>query len=116
MRRSFWTTIKLSRANTAPAPKRGAPPEIVPLHRQRRRCLDRRHEAVIGTRSPRSRIQHRGDQCVDIAGVGAMIDDSRAYRELAVEQRGRWRRDPGLLNIDDDFAIDLVGVGSAIAK
>ena len=45
-----------------------------------------------------------------------MIDDRRAYRELAVENRRRRRRDPGLLNIDDDIAVDLVGVVGAIAE
>ena len=45
-----------------------------------------------------------------------MIDDSRSYRELAVENRRRWRRDPGFLNVDDNIAIYLVGVGSAIAE
>ena len=45
-----------------------------------------------------------------------MIDDRRADRELAVEHRGRRRRDPGFLDVDDDIAVDLVGVGGAIAK
>jgi len=45
-----------------------------------------------------------------------VIDDSRAYRELAVQDSRRWRRDPGFLNVDDNIAVDPVGVGSAIAK
>jgi hypothetical protein len=45
-----------------------------------------------------------------------VIDDSRAYRELVVEKRRRWRRDPGFLNADDNIAIYLIGVGGTIAK
>src|SRR5260370_34014614 len=73
-------------------------------------------EYVGGARSPQTKIRKRRDQCVDVTSIGAMIDDSRAYRELAIEQRRRWRRDPGFLNVDDNFAIDLVGVGSAITE
>src|SRR5882724_10991816 len=69
----------------------------------------RRHRA-------RAEIKHRRYQRVEIACVGAVIDDSRPYRELAVEDRRRWSRDPGFLNIDDNIAIYLVGVRSAIAK
>jgi flagellar biosynthesis repressor protein FlbT len=64
----------------------------------------------------RAEFQHRRDQRIDIAGIGAVIDDRRADREPAVENRGRWRRDPGFLNVDDDIAIDPVGVIGAIAK
>ena len=56
------------------------------------------------------------NQRIDIADVGAVIDDGCAYRELAVENRRRGCRDPGFLNVDDDLAIDLVGVGGAIAE
>ena len=64
----------------------------------------------------RAKLQHRRDQRVDVADVGAMIDDGRAYRKLAVEHRGRRRGDSGLLDVDDDLAIDPVGVVGAIAK
>ena len=39
-----------------------------------------------------------------------MIDDGRAYRKPAVEHRRRRRSHAGLLEIDDDLAIDPVGV------
>ena len=45
-----------------------------------------------------------------------MIDDRRPYRELAIENSGRRRRDPGFLNVDNDVAIDLVGVDRTIAE
>ena len=45
-----------------------------------------------------------------------MIDDGGAYRELAIQQRRRRRRDARFLNVDDDLAIDLVGVGGTVAK
>src|SRR6266436_3862461 len=94
----------------------GAPPDRNRLHRQRRRSLDFQNEAVGRRRSLRAEFQHRRDQSVDIAGVGAVIDDCRAYRELAVEKRRRWRRNPGFLNGDDDIAVDPVGVGGAITE
>jgi hypothetical protein len=59
---------------------------------------------------------YRSDQRVDIAGIGAVIDDRGAYRELAIENRGRGNRDPGFLNIDDDIAVDLIGVSGAITE
>src|ERR1035437_956508 len=73
MKRSCWSTMKLSGASPTPAPKSGIPPEGDRLHRQRRRPLDFQHEAVVRRRSLRSQFQHCGDQCVDIAGVGAVI-------------------------------------------
>src|SRR5437016_1241886 len=56
-----------------------------------------------------------GHESVQIAGVGSMIDDGGAYGELAVQQRGRWRGNARFLNVDDDLAIDLVGIGGAVA-
>jgi len=57
-----------------------------------------------------------GYERVKVAGVRAVINDRGAYRQLAAEQRSRWRSDPGFLNVDHDIAIDLVGIGGAIAK
>src|SRR5229473_7831218 len=82
------------------------------LFRSRRR-LDFDDRTIARPGSLRAEFQHRRDQRVDIAGVGAVIDDGRAYRELAVEHGGRRRRDPGFLDVDDDAAIDLVGIGRA---
>src|SRR6478752_4224533 len=113
MRRSCWTTIG---ANTEPRSKPATPPEADRLHRQWRRLLDVQQETVVRGRSPRSKLQYRSNQRVDVAAIGAVIDDSGAYRELAVKQRRRRCRDPGFLNVDDDIAIYLVGVGGPIAE
>ena len=76
-----------------------------PDRSRQRQCSTRR-------RSPRgiarAEIEDRGHQRIEIADIGAMIDDRRADRELAVDQGGRRRRDPGFLDIDDDIAIDLL--------
>src|SRR5436309_1961665 len=53
---------------------------------------------------------------VDIAEVGAVIDDRRTYCKLAVEQRGGRRCDARFLNVEHDLAIKLVGVIGAVAK
>src|ERR1700730_14953489 len=72
--------------------------ETLDLHRQRRRLPDARQRSVVSRRPLRAEIQHRRYQCVDISLVGAVIDDRRADRELTVEDRGRRRRNPGLLD------------------
>src|SRR5438309_8867957 len=81
-----------------------------PLHRERRRRLDFHDRTGAAPRSLRSEFLYRRDQRVDIAAVGTVIDDGRAYRELAVENGGRRRGDPGFLDVDDNAAIDLVGI------
>ena len=43
-----------------------------------------------------------------------MIDDRRAYRELAIQNRGGWGGDAGFLNIDDNSVIDLVGLANQV--
>ena len=45
-----------------------------------------------------------------------MVDDGAADREPAVKHSGRWRRNAGFLQIDDDLAIDPVGIVGAIAE
>ena len=52
--------------------------------------------------SRRAKPDNGSDERVDVADVSAMIDDGRADRELAVQNRCRWRGDPGFLDIDDD--------------
>src|SRR5258707_12963546 len=83
-----------------------------------RRCSSSGGAARFGAAAPFAPIviQHRSDQRVDVAGIRAVIDDSGAYRELAVKQRRRRRRDPGFLYVDDDIAIHLVGAGGAITE
>jgi hypothetical protein len=49
----------------------------------------------------RAELEDSGQQRVEITGVGAVVDDRRAYRELVVEQRRRRRRDSGFLNINN---------------
>src|ERR1700733_11275037 len=85
------------------------------LSRQPRRRLDLRQD-VAGRRPLGSEFQHSRDQRIDIAYIGAMIDDRRTYRELAVQNRRRWRRDSGFLNIGDNIAVDPVGIISAITE
>ena len=63
--------------------------------------------------SRRAELDHRGHERVKIAGVGSMIDDGGAYCELAIQKRGRRRGNARFLNVDDDLAIDLVGVGGS---
>src|SRR5258708_40334889 len=42
--------------------------------------------------------------------------DRRRYREFYVQQRRRWSRDGGILNVHDDIGIDATGVGTSIAE
>ena len=56
------------------------------------------------------------DQRVDIARLGAVIDDGRADRELAVDRGGGRRGDAGFLQIDDDLGIEPVRIGAAVAE
>ena len=68
-------------------------------------------------RSPRPEFQHCAKPALSMShDIGAVIDDRRADREPAVEHRRRRRGDTGLLEIDDDLAIDPVGIVGAIAE
>src|SRR5258708_29820894 len=102
MRRSCWITIG---ANAAAAPKPAAPPEADRLHCQWRRLLDVQQAAVVSRRSLRSKLQHRSDQRADVAGIGAAIDDSGAYREIAVKHRPRRCRPPAFPYVAHDISI-----------
>jgi hypothetical protein len=57
-----------------------------------------------------------GDERVDVAGFGSMVDDRGADREPVTDPRGRRRDDAGLLEIDDDPGIQRVRVVAAIAE
>ena len=69
------------RRRTTPKQRRSRLKAIA-LHRQRRRLLDLEHAPSPRRRSLRAELQHRRDQRIDIADVGAVIDDRRADREL----------------------------------
>lgn len=45
-----------------------------------------------------------------------MVDDRRTYREFSVQQRRRRSRDAGLLNVDDDIAIDAIAVRTSVTE
>ena len=60
-----------------------------------------------------SEFKHRRNQRIDIADIGAVIDDRRADREPAIQHRRRRRRDSGFLDVDDDVAIELRSASAA---
>ena len=45
-----------------------------------------------------------------------MIDDRSPYRKLPIENGRRGRRNAGLLEIDDDITVHLVGVSGTVTK
>ena len=61
----------------------------------------------------RAEFQHRRHQRIDVAHVGAMVDDRRADREPAVERGRRRRRDSGLLDVDATISRLTLSASSA---
>src|ERR1700738_699422 len=65
-------------------------------------CMTRRHRTAARP--------HGGDQRIDIAMLGAVIDDGGADREVVADPRGRRRADAGLVEIGHDPGIEAVRI------
>src|ERR1700744_4681703 len=67
-------------------------------------------------RSPRAEFKHRRHQRIEVDGVGAVVDDGGAYRELSIERCGRWRSDAGFLDVGHDLDVDAIGFVRTITE
>src|SRR5262249_6451825 len=101
--------IRLRSCVPASAPSAPPPPESLYSRSGRNPLLEAGSAA-------RSEFQNSRHQRINVAAIGAVVDDGGADREPAVEHRRRRRCDTGFLKIDDDLAIDPVGIVGAIAE